>query len=644
MTTFQSASTKAAYRPDIDGLRAIAVLLVLFNHVGIERFTGGFIGVDVFFVISGYLISGIILKDIAADRFSIARFYERRFRRIMPALLVMLLATSVLAYVFFFRLEMTSFVRTEVAALVSVSNVVLMHQSGYFAPDGRLRPLLHTWSLGVEEQFYVVFPLLLLAINRWARQYLKLILWLLTLAGFALACSWVGRDSSQAFFLAPLRAWEFLAGILLAAHALPALDQPWKRNVASASGLLLILWAGMTYQESTPFPGWHALPPCLGALLLLAAGETGTSTVGRLLSWQPIRWIGLSSYSLYLWHWPIQIFQTTNNILIPDRYPAWVARVAVIVVSIVAGALSWRFVEQPFRVGLLRARLPLFAVNGGLFALLLLFSVGMIVRDGYLPSFAPKPRAYRDFSKVFPYPDQTNWGTCYLDPPDFPAKFAKSCLADDPMRKHYLLVGDSHAAHLYWGLKTEFPELNISMATAAGCPLLYNVPTFKGGLCNAFTKFVFDYLEHHPVDTVLLGGRWSSEDADHLQQTIDWIQQHGMKVVVFGPGIEFDTSLVRLLELADRQHDPALLARHRNPGPRAEDKHMQQLNRDQWHVKYISTYDDLCNPQSIGNARNADGCPVYGMSGLPLLWDSDHYSSPGSIFFAKTLRSRQLLP
>ena len=595
MDTASPAAAPAAYRPDIDGLRAIAVLLVLFNHVGMVRFPGGFIGVDVFFVISGYLISGIILRDLAAGRFSFGRFYERRFRRIMPALVVMLLATSVLAYAYLFPLELLSFVQTELGALASFSNVVLMHQSGYFAPAGRMRPLLHTWSLGVEEQFYLVFPLLLLAVHRWGRRYLKAILWVMAVLGFVLAWHWLGVNKDQAFFLALLRAWEFLLGILLAAKALPALDQLWKRNAASAAGLLLILAAGVRYQEWTPFPGWHALPPALGALLILAAGETGTSAIGRALSWKPIRFIGLISYSLYLWHWPIQIFQTTNNIIVPDRYPSWATKAAVIVVSLVAGALSWRFIEQPFRAGRLRARRPLFALNGALIVVLAVFSYSILQRNGWPPPQLPVTTAYTDFMKVFPLQNETQWQTCYFDPGDFSAKFKRSsCLVDDPSRKQYLLLGDSHASHLYWGLKSVFPQYNISMIAAAGCAPQYKAPDVKEGMCDAFYDFAFGYLAQHPVDTVVLAGRWSRKDADHLGETIAWIKQHGMKVIVVGPGIEFDASLVRLLELARRQRAPKLLARHRSPGPVIDAARMKALAQDEWQVPYISMYDDLC--------------------------------------------------
>jgi peptidoglycan/LPS O-acetylase OafA/YrhL len=636
-----------AYRPDIDGLRAIAVLLVLFNHVGFPWFSGGFIGVDVFFVISGYLICSLILKGIDENRFSLAGFYERRIRRIAPAFLVVLLATSALSYQYLFPSELKSFAQTELGALFSVSNVVLLNQTSYFDPIGKLKPLLHTWSLGVEEQFYIVFPILMLALVRWGHRRLKWILWSLTVVSFLLMEYWMRRSSDTAFFLAPFRAWEFLLGILLAVQSGPALDCAWKRNLASAFGLLLILWTGVRYYPGTPYPGWHALPPCVGAVFVIAAGESGTSAVSQLLAWTPIRWIGLISYSLYLWHWPFQVFQTTNNILVPERFPAWVAKIAVIAASLVAAALSWRFVEQPFRTGRFRSsRRVLYAATGSLFALLLWFSAELVYHGGWPPPSVPRSAAYYDFARAAPSVEQLRWNSCYFDPDNFTAGFSPAfCLKDDPTRKQFLLLGDSHAAHSYWGFRTASPDVNISEIAVNGCAPTITHPPWKDGVCDRFSDFIFkDYLLHHHVDTVLLVGRWVDWDVDHLQQTTDWIKQHGMKVVVFGPSIEFDAPLVRLIELAHREHDPHLLARHRVQAPEQMDRRMQTLARDQWHVPYISMYEDLCNRQSLGTAEDASGCPVYGAPSVPLLWDTDHLSPTGGTLFARTVRARNQLP
>ncbi len=645
MDLHRTVPAKLSYRPDIDGLRAVAVLLVLFNHVGIRQFSGGFIGVDVFFVISGYLISAHILKDIAEGQFSIARFYERRFRRIVPAVLVMMAGTAILAHLYLFPTETVGFAQTQLGALFSVSNVVLLHQGGYFDVSAKLKPLLHTWSLGVEEQFYIVFPLLLLAITRWFRRALRPILWVLAIAGFALSCLWLRYDSLAAFYLALPRAWEFLLGTLLASRSLIALDRPWKRNAASALGLLLILRSAVHFSEYIPFPGWHALPPCAGALLILAAGESGPSIVGALLSWNPIRAIGVISYSLYLWHWPIQVFQTLQNILVPERDPTWVSSTAVIAASFAAGALSWRFVEQPFRTGRFKARLPLFAINGALIALLLAFHAELIHTVGWSPWGIPTSSLYDSFARADTTPAENSWGTCYLNPEDISTHLAGACIAEDPTRKHFLILGDSHAAHAAWGLRSAYPEINFSLIAAAGCVPTPPPPGDPPSPCRSFTNYAYDdYLAHHHVDTVLLIARWNKWNITHMQEAVDAIRARGTRVILFGPSMEFDMSPVRLIDRARREHDPNLLSRHFELEPRAADDQMKALARDQWRVPYISMYDDLCQPQWLIGGISASGCPVYAAPGIGLLYDTDHLSAPASELFAQAIRQAHQLP
>jgi peptidoglycan/LPS O-acetylase OafA/YrhL len=640
MPTQSPAEAHVSYRPDIDGLRAVAVLLVLMNHVGISRLSGGYIGVDVFFVISGYLITTNILRDLADSRFSLARFYERRFRRIMPALLVMMVATSIFAFYTFFPSEMKAFVASQIGALFSVSNIVLRQQSGYFDPNSKLKPLLHTWSLGVEEQFYIVFPLLLLCITRWYQRSLKPLLWMLAIASFGMAALAVRHDTSSAFYLAPYRAWEFLLGSLLASGALPRLNTSRMRNAASAAGLLLILVSGIHYTQYTPFPGLFALPPCLGALLIIAAGEAGTTATGKLLAWTPIRCIGVISYSLYLWHWPIQIAQVTQNILVSDRYPSWIAKTAIIVVSILVAALSWRFVEQPYRRNTRRSsRVVLFTASGCIVALLLAFSIPLYRTFGWALPGVAVPSQVLAFGAAVPSEEQLRWDTCFMEPENFPAHFnAAACLAPDPTRRHVLLVGDSHAGYAYSGLHDAFPAINFSLLSITGCvPSRYETPR---KFCMPSRSYIFDYLSRRPVDTVLLIGAWTADDAEHLGETTDWIKQHGMRAIVFGPTTEFDASLIRLLNLAHREHDTGLLARHRSSIAFATDQRMKLLAANHWHVPYISMYDDLCNPQFLINNENAAGCPVYSAPGISLLVDTEHLSAPGSALFAKAIQAR----
>jgi len=364
------------YRPDIEGLRAVAVLLVLADHFE-THVSGGFVGVDVFFVISGYLISAAILKEVANGTFSMVAFYERRIRRILPALIVVLLATSVMAYVLLFPAEIVDFGKSMLAAMFSVSNFWFWHQAGYFDAPSEYKPLLHTWSLGVEEQFYLLFPIFLIAVHRLARRRLRVLIFAISAVTFGLSVLYVRRDPAAVFYCSPLRAWELLLGTVVSQRYLPEIRGAVARNAATLGGMLMILGAAWRYRSTTPFPGVAALAPCLGAALAIWGGETGSSAVGRVLSWRPLVFVGSISYSLYLWHWPVVVFQQIGG-LAPWTEGGGRRVVMLFAVSVLLGYLSWRFVEAPFRMGWLRGeRRALFLSSGAGAAVVLLAGVAI---------------------------------------------------------------------------------------------------------------------------------------------------------------------------------------------------------------------------------------------------------------------------
>jgi peptidoglycan/LPS O-acetylase OafA/YrhL len=661
--------TTIAYRPDVDGLRAVAVLAVVFDHIH-TRITGGYIGVDVFFVISGYLISSVILSEMVSGKFSVTNFYERRIRRIFPALLVMLLGSAAITYFCCVPSETDGFARSLLAALFSVSNFfywyeprllhwhqvpsnfVIWHHAGYFdvshtAVDG----LLHTWSLAVEEQFYIIFPLFLMVVRRWFPNRLRIAIWSITVVTFALACVCVRRDPTVAFYFAPLRAWELLIGTVISQHYVPAVNGKWGRNLAALAGLMLILAPCKYYTATTHFPGLAALPPCIGAALLIAAGETGNSLVGRLLSWRPIVFIGLISYSLYLWHWPIITFLEEKYIHVDYESPKRL-KLAVLVASLIAGTLSWLFVERPFRAGRFRpGRRSLFL--GTAAAVALIGAVGVfMVASGGLPSRFPSEALEIDRYTNYDFRRAYRANVCLLDPrfSTFEQFDKATCLSDDLTRKHYLLIGDSHAAHLYPGLLAVFPEVNISQATTAGCMPFLTQPPEKQGYCdgNMWNYVYGDYLIHHRVDAILIAGRWLETDFPELGRTIVWIRQHGIEVVLFGPVPEFDVPFARLLTLSLRDRQPAMIDRHRRIGPMQTDKKLSELARNQWKIRYISAYENLCamnvKMEAEAPLRTESGCPVYAASGVPLIFDSNHLTADASILYARTMRARNQLP
>ena len=294
------------YRRDIDGLRAIAILPVLLFHAHVPGFSGGYVGVDIFFVISGFLITGIIAREVDEQRFSLVHFYERRFRRIMPALSLMILAVLAAACWLYLPGDIEGVPKSALAATLFASNLWFFTDTGYFAGGADVKPLLHTWSLAVEEQFYIGFPILLMLVARFAARWRGLIVGAIAAISLALAIALQRDTSGFTFYLLPTRAWELFAGALLALGAIPAARARWLREALAWSGLLSVAFAVIFYTRETVFPGITALPPVLGAALLLHSAP-GTS-VGRLLSMPLFVGVGLISYSLYLWHWPLIVF------------------------------------------------------------------------------------------------------------------------------------------------------------------------------------------------------------------------------------------------------------------------------------------------------------------------------------------------
>jgi len=336
------------YRPEVDGLRALAVVPVILFHAGFAAFAGGFVGVDVFFVISGYLIASIIVEEMRGGTFSFATFFERRARRIIPALYAVLLVTLPLGWLFMLPDNFENLGQSVVATVGVSNNVLLWLTSGYWDLSNEFKPLLHTWSLGVEEQFYFVFPLVLLALVPRGK---RVTLWVFAIAALAslVAAQWfVMSKPLAAFFLLPMRAWELLIGAMFAvtcSSARPHALQLGRVGAALALlGLALILAPVFLYDSTTPFPGIAALPPTVGTLLVIMFASP-SNLVGRLLSWRVLVAIGLGSYSAYLWHQPLFAF---IRLLSPEhpRMGVWLAALAA---TAVLAYLSWRFIEQPFR-------------------------------------------------------------------------------------------------------------------------------------------------------------------------------------------------------------------------------------------------------------------------------------------------------
>lgn len=332
------------YRRDIDGMRALAVLPVVLFHAGYSWLPGGFVGVDVFFVISGYLICSIILKEMEQQQFSFRRFYARRVRRILPVLLVVLSVTLVAGYFFLLPNEYMNLVEAALATLTFVPNIYFeLTASTYFGLDIATQPLMHTWSLGIEEQFYILFPALLLLLHRrFSRNTMRVVLISILVLSLIANILLAQNFTFFTFYIPQTRAWELLAGVMLAIGVVPEIRNHIVANLAGLSGLVLILGTMLLLNERDVFPGINAVYPVLGSVLLIHSGTHATTAVSWLLSRRLPVWIGLISYSLYLWHWPVSVYVN----MVSDSQSS---RLFVVALSAILAALSYRYVESRYR-------------------------------------------------------------------------------------------------------------------------------------------------------------------------------------------------------------------------------------------------------------------------------------------------------
>lgn len=620
------------YRAEIDGLRALAILPVVGFHAGFSWLPGGFTGVDVFFVISGYLITGLILDEIQDGTFSVLEFYKRRALRILPALTVVLLATAVVAFIVMLPNEFVATGRSIVAAALFVSNIHFWQEAGYFATAASLRPALHTWSLAVEEQFYLFFPLALLVIARWLDR--KFLLWigLCVAASFLLSIVATPRAPSASFYLLPTRVWELGIGALVAAGGAPRLNSVRLRATAAWLGLVLLAWGVVGISEESTFPGWNALFPCLGAGLIIAYGA-GTG-VGAILSRTVTVWIGRISYSLYLWHWPLIVFYGMvygQKLDLRDQ-------VAVIAGSIALAALSYRFVESPFRTVAFRS-LPAPRVLWPAVASI----AGCVAAGGAIATTGLGWRSYPpDVLQIAKYTD-------YIGTPDQRYQFGgnrcstsgyhggepydrEACLKIVPGKKNVLIIGDSHADAVWRAITLAFPDINFLKTSVSGCRPLLDAD--GEAPCRETNNFVLrDFLGKNRLDGAILAGRWRETDFPKVEPTLEYLKKHVGRIVVFGPTVEYEGAF------------PILLARERLNGiedltESAMDEQKKRISDQLGRivsaegVTYIPVFDVICpNLHCIETTKN----------GVPLQFDYGHLTLQGSELLIDHVKDRMHL-
>jgi len=494
------------YRPDIDGLRAIAVLGVLIFHLDESFLSGGYVGVDVFFVISGFLITSIILRDLDKGSFSIVTFYERRIRRIAPALFFMLLVVCGLAMQFLLPTDLLEFAKSLRYSLFSVSNFHFLNASeDYFHQGVSEMPLLHTWSLSVEEQFYIFFPLLIIVGHRFvkSRARLTVCFGILCLASLFLSQWVVSRTPDKAFYLLPWRAWELLIGSLLALLNRPN-QKIWGAQFLGVIGLVLILYSMVFFDRTTSFPGFSALIPCFGTALVIYAGRLGTGLSSRILSIKPLVFLGLISYSVYLWHWPLITFAKYTF-----RYSQSMM-VAILLGSLVLGFFSWYFVERPFRNPALLTRRQIFATWAFATLILLLGTIYTKTADGFPGRFSDVVNHYLEASSRVERPSSRVNVADKYDPNQAPV------FGDPSSLPTIALWGDSHAGALI-PLLDEIGKANgkafVSYDMPGQPPMTEVTQNDKADRKkrSAYSRGVLERLEKSPdIRKVILHARWTS--------------------------------------------------------------------------------------------------------------------------------------
>lgn len=604
---------KIDFRPDIEGIRAVAVLLILFNHSSVRGFNGGFVGVDIFFVISGYLITSIFIRDTRNGQHSTANFYRRRILRIFPALFAMLACTTALCFVFMVPSELATYAKSLLATVLFASNFAFYADTGYFTLAAATRPLLHTWSLAIEEQFYIFWPLLLMVFHRRGANSFNALLVGTVVLSLTLSIWMVATDMSAAFYLLPFRAWELALGGMLTMLP-PPRDLPrWLRQLAGAAGIVAILACSYFYRELTiPFPGLAATIPCLGAAALVASGPD--TLVGRLLSIPIARFFGRISYSLYLWHWPVIVF--TRLALWPMHEGVVVA--ADIAISIALAWLSYRFIEQAGRKWLDRfSNQRIFAIAFGLI-LAGVVTGGVIIAQRGFPGRYPADAL--KIAAVFDGDEQKTYrsGSCFVVEPGDRFDPA-ACLKQDATRPSLLLIGDSVAAHYWPGFARQTDSVNTLQATMAGCrPQISTRIKFA---CQAFfNDMLIGWTNKNRPDAVALAGNWQESDLPAVEATLSSLKDRGIKAIVIGPMPRYDTSLARLLLFLPQENRQAGAARHIDPGVWAVDAHMRETALSHG-ASYISPVQLLCKAQR---------CQVFAGSNIPLQFDDVHLTHQGS--------------
>jgi peptidoglycan/LPS O-acetylase OafA/YrhL len=520
------------YRPDVDGLRMIAVVSVLLYHGGIG-FPGGFIGVDVFFVISGFLITGLILKEQRTDSFRLSHFWIRRVRRILPASTFVVALTLLVGYFVLLPGDYQELAKSTIAQQLAASNMFFWSHTGYFDGPTDQMPLLHTWSLAVEEQFYLGYPFLLVLLGRYSKKLGVFLLISVGTLSFAVSEWGIHSDARSAFFCLPSRAWELLLGGFICFAPTCSRLSAWVSNALGLFGIIAIIAAAFCFDSSTRFPGIAALLPCAAAAVVIYVNSPRLTWIGKALALRPIVFIGLLSYPLYLWHWPLLCLLRHIYCGTP---PGKLSRIAVLCTSFLLAALTVKYIESPIRKKQVFAKTKgLLIASFGSMTLLLTCSLLILSFDGLPTRFDPRASSYASAKNSIPHVQ--NVTTDRVKVGEVPA------FGTPDGSWKCLVWGDSHAQVLIPGIdaacKTHRTK-GLQTTHSSTPPILNFVVKGAYGLNERtpeFSRAVVDYSVLQKVDLIILAGEWSKYSAhvdfeERLSSTIKELLDAGIHVAI----------------------------------------------------------------------------------------------------------------
>ncbi|MCP4412549.1 MAG: acyltransferase [Gammaproteobacteria bacterium] len=624
-------NTNVKYRPDIDGLRAIAVLPVMLFHAGIELFSGGYVGVDVFFVISGYLMTSIIYKEVLNGKFSYAKFYERRARRIFPALYFIIFISIFPAWFLLVPDDFVDFSDNVIGAVTFSSNIILWLQSNYFDQVAELKPLLHTWSLSVEEQYYVFLPILLILIHKIARKLMLLSIFTILVLSLVLS-QWGAYSTPTAnYYLLPTRAWELFIGSFVSILLYTGKLEKYKTFIFEKSrvigtiGLILIMVPVVLYDSDTPFPSLWTLPPTLGTALIIICSNPNTLTY-KILSSKILVGIGLISYSAYLWHQPVYAYTRQQPYFDPSQNLLLIA----FLVSLIFAFISWKFVEQPFRnkTRISTRSIWTFSVVGALG--FIIFGLLSSKNNGFENRFDLREPLTKN---TFDLPKKSN-GWCFYSVDTNQSlslgKEALNChVGDVDSTKQLLLFGDSFAGMYepFWDVVGEHLSVDIHSVTTNWChPSLsdsfwWNQETRAKEQCDINREFVQDNVQNY--DAVIISAVWLRlENEGVLKEIYEFInyvtREKRLKIIIMPqpPKVSRQSVLRSVYYGGEVQYE-------------GSDEKVRTINSD---LKAISSKNKnvlYLERESLFSTLSESKL-LYTNDSLPYSWDGGHLSIYGS--------------